>query len=190
MSVIIGANDIKVGNVLKYDGKLCIVLSRDHVRTGKGGAYVSGDMKDLGKGNKFSYRMNSKDNVERGILDSVICQFSYKSDDVVTLLDQDYETVEVPLDLFDDKHVYLVEGIGNVVIKYNDEIPVMAEIPEKVILEVVDTQVSMKGQTITSSYKPAKLSNGINVGVPPFINVGDKIVVNTVTGEYVERAKK
>ncbi|WP_433949043.1 elongation factor P [Brevundimonas diminuta] len=185
----INANTIKPGMVLQHNGGLWVVTKASHVKPGKGGAFANVEAKNLETGNKLNERFRSEDKVERVTLEQR--DYSYLFDNGETLVfmdDESYEQIELQKGwVGEDRIPYLQEGM-KVVIELHEERPIGLELPEQVVLEVVETEPTVKGQTASSSYKPAKASNGIRVMIPPFMSTGEKIVVDTSTGEYVRRA--
>ncbi|MBD3818366.1 MAG: elongation factor P [Brevundimonas diminuta] len=155
----------------------------------KGGAFANVEAKNLETGNKLNERFRSEDKVERVTLEQR--DYSYLFDNGETLVfmdDESYEQIELQKGwVGEDRIPYLQEGM-KVVIESHEDRPIGLELPEQVVLEVVETEPTVKGQTASSSYKPAKASNGIRVMIPPFMSTGEKIVVDTSTGEYVRRA--
>lgn len=189
VNVKIIANDIRVGNVLEYNKRLWVVLKTMHTQPGKGGAYMQIEMKDIKDGTKNNIRFRSGETVEKVHLDQKMYQYLYEEDDSITLMDKDtFEQRLVSKDLVGEQAPFLQEGMEVALEMHNDE-PILIMLPETVVIEVVECEPVVKGQTVTSSYKPAILANGIRISVPPFINQGDKIVVKIETQEYMERAK-
>ncbi len=185
----INANTIKPGMVLQHNGGLWVVTKASHVKPGKGGAFANVEAKNLETGNKLNERFRSEDKVERVTLEQR--DYSYLFDNGETLVfmdDESYEQIELQKGwVGEDRIPYLQEGM-KVIIESHEERPIGLELPEQVVLEVVETEPTVKGQTASSSYKPAKASNGIRVMIPPFMSTGEKIIVDTSTGEYVRRA--
>lgn len=185
----INANTIKPGMVLQHNGGLWVVTKASHVKPGKGGAFANVEAKNLETGNKLNERFRSEDKVERVTLEQR--DYSYLFDNGETLVfmdDESYEQIELQKDwVGEDRIPYLQEGM-KVIIESHEDRPIGLELPEQVVLEVVETEPTVKGQTASSSYKPAKASNGIRVMIPPFMSTGEKIIVDTSTGEYVRRA--
>jgi elongation factor P len=185
----INAIDIKPGNVLEHQNKLWIVLKRDLVQPGKGGAFAQVEMRDLRGGSKLSERFRTQETVECVRLDEKEMQYLYMEDDMATFMDnEDYEQVQVPREVIGSPADFLADGMTCNVTMYEGT-ALSVELPQSVTLEVVEADPVVKGQTAASSYKPAKLSNGVKTSVPPFIETGERIVVKTEDGSYVERAK-
>ena len=184
----INGNAIKIGNVIEHKGGLWRAVKTEHTQPGKGGAYLQVELRNLRDGSKLNERFRASENVERVRLEQKSYQYLYGDDDTITFMNmEDYEQIGLNRDLVGDQEVYLQDGMV-VEIEFNDEEPLGVQVPEKVTLEVTETEPVVKGQTAANSYKPAVLENGVRVTVPPFIDIGDKIVVNTLAGEYVERA--
>jgi elongation factor P len=179
---------IRVGNVLEHKKQLWVVTKTQHVKPGKGGAFNQVEMKDIRNGTKLNERFRSDESVERVRLEQVDYQFLYaEGDDLVFMNQTDYEQISLPADLLGDSLPFL-EGSMMVTIELYESEPISVTLPQHVTLEVTETEPVIKGQTVSSSYKPAILSNGVRITVPPFISVGDKIVVDTGEVSYVERA--
>ena len=185
----INAIDLKPGNVLEHQNKLWIVLKRDLVQPGKGGAFAQLELRDLRGGNKSTERFRTQEAVERVRLDEKEMQFLYVEGDQITLMDNDsFEQVTVPRELIGDPADFLKDGMLCQVTLYEGT-PISVEIPPTVVMEIVEADPVVRGQTASSSYKPGKLENGRRVMIPPFIETGTRIVVNTADASYVERAK-
>ena len=185
----INAIDLKPGNVLEHDNKLWIVLKREIVQPGKGGAFTQIEIRDLRSGNKATERFRTQEAVERVRLDEKEMQFLYMEDDNATFMDNDtFEQVAVPRDLIGDPADFLQDGMVCKVMTYEGT-PLSVDIPPSVTLEVVEADPVVRGQTASSSYKPGKLENGRRVMIPPHIAAGTRIVINTADGSYIERAK-
>ena len=186
----IDGNEIKVGNILEIDKKLWRVLKTQHTQPGKGGAYIQAELKEIKDGTKTNTRFRSSETVERAILDEKKFQFLYEDDKKYFFMDEEtYEQIELGSELIPDyQSKFLIEN-DNVILQFYNEKAVGIELPDNVILKVVDTEGVVKGQTAASSYKPAILERGIKTSVPQFISVDDKVVVNTIDGSYVEKAK-
>lgn len=185
----ISANEIRVGNVLEHNSKLWIVTKTQHVQPGKGGAFIQAEMKELKGGQKLNERFRSADTVEKVFLEEKAFQFLYRDGEYLHFMDQaTFEQVQLPADLVGDSVAFLSDGmIVNICLYEND--PISVELPQTVVLEIVEAEPVVKGQTATSSYKPAVLSNGVKVMVPQHIESGTRVVVDTSDGSYVERAK-
>ncbi len=182
-------NSISVGNVIIYNGKYCIITKREHVKPGKGGAFLQVEMKDLKSGNKLMNRFNTTDDVEKANLEDKSYQYQYMDADNLALMDMEtYEQILLNKSLVGDAIPFLQDGM-DVVVEYCDGNPLRIRLPEKVVVSIQSTEATVKGQTATASFKPAILENGVRVMVPPFIKSDDKIIVRTEDASYVERAK-
>jgi elongation factor P len=186
----INANSIRVGNILEYEKELWIVLAPpSHVKPGKGPAYVQLVMRNVKTGSKLNTRFSSSDTVEKVRLDQKDYQFLFLDGDNIALMDTEtYDQITIPSDILEEKVAFLQDGMVVTVESYEDQ-PLNLILPETVVLEIVEAEPVVKGQTAASSYKPAIMNNGIRVMVPPFVEVGDKIIVKTEDSSYVERAK-
>lgn len=183
------AGQIRSGNVMELNNKIYLVTHHEIVAPGNWRAMIHLEMKDVVSGTKNVERYRTNEIVERVRLEQQPCQFLYANDDTYTFMNNDtYDQFEVSGDFLGQKAKYLQDGM-QVKIEMYEERVLGVELPEKVILEVVETEPVLKGQTVTSSYKPAILENGIRTDVPPFIDAGTKIVVRTEDSTYVERAK-
>ena len=184
----INGNEIRPGNVLEHDGGLWIAVKVDHVKPGKGGAFAQVEMKNLRNGSKLNERFRSADKVERVRLEQKDQQFLYESDGMLVFMDQEtFEQVEIPADILGERRPFLQDGMV-IHVEYHEEEALSATLPQKVTCEIVETEPVVKGQTAANSFKPAVLDNGVRVLVPPFVGQGERIVVNTETMEYSERA--
>jgi elongation factor P len=175
----VNANQMRPGHILEHNGKLMVVLKTAIVQPGKGGAFIQLEMKDVRTGNKMVERFRTQETVERARLDEHEMQFLFSEGDVYTV---------IPKEVIGDPAVYLQEGMS-VNVQTHEGSPLAVELPATVTLEVVEADPVVKGQTASSSYKPAKLDNGERVLVPPHIEAGTRIVVHTSDGTYLERAK-
>lgn len=185
----VDANTVRKGHVLEHNGKLWLVIKSELMIPGKGNAIAQIEMRDVRTGIKTNERFRTQETVERVQLMDHEMQFLFSSGDDYTFMDQaSYEQLVVSKEVIGDPVVFLQEGmVCNV--KTYEGAALSVDIPSSVVLEIVEADPVVKGQTASSSYKPAKLSNGVRVMVPPFIEAGTKIVVNTSDGSYVERAK-
>ena len=185
----VGANTLKPGLVLEYQGGLWSVVKTEHVKPGKGGAFAQVEMKNLVTGTKLNERFRSEETLDRAILEQRDHSFLYEDGEMLVFMDQEnYEQVHLSKEwVGEDQVQYLHDGMV-VVIESHDEKPISMTLPDTVVLEVMETEPTIKGQTASSSYKPAKASNGMRIMIPPFMGVGERIVVSTVTGEYMKRA--
>jgi elongation factor P len=185
----ISANEIRPGNVLEHKDRLWQVVRTEHVKPGKGPAYQQAELKDLVDGTKLNERFRAVETVERVRLDEQSYQFLYEEGGKLNLMDQEsFEQIGIDQDLIGDRLPFLKEGMTITVLSYDDR-PLMAHLPETAVLEVVEADPVVKGQTAAASYKPAVLDNGIRIMVPPHIETGTRVVVNIADAAYVERAK-
>ena len=184
------ASSIRKGNILERDdGQLYVVLSAESFHPGKGTPTTQIDMRRLSDGVKTTDRYKTTEQVERAYVEDSNFNYLYQDGDGYTFMNaESYDQVIVPPDVIGDQAAYLQEGMTCILSMFNGT-PVAIQLPARVILEIVDTEPAMKGQTASSSYKPAKLSNGVRIMVPPHIQTGTKVVVQTLDGSYVERAK-
>lgn len=184
----INGNEIRPGNIIEHDGGLWIAVKTAHVKPGKGGAFAQVELKNIRSGTKLNERFRSADKVERVRLDQKDQQFLYETDGMLVFMNtESFEQTEIPSDILGDRRPFLQDGM-TVKVEFHDEEALSCSLPEKVICEITETEPVVKGQTAANSFKPAILDNGVRVMVPPFVGAGEKIVVNTETGEYVERA--
>ena len=184
----IDANSIRVGHILEHERKLWVVLKTMHTQPGKGGAYMQVEMKGVQDGIKINVRFRSKEFVEKAQLDVKDYQYLYAEGDYLTLMDiTDYEQITVNASLVGDLRPFLKDGMI-VVVQLYDNAPMSISLPEKLEGVIAECEPVVKGQTATSSYKPAILENGVRIMVPQFINQGDKILIRSETLEYLERA--
>ncbi|HLY46654.1 MAG TPA: elongation factor P [Stellaceae bacterium] len=185
----INAIDLKPGNVLEHQNKLWLVLKRELVQPGKGGSFAQVELRDLRGGTKLNERFRTQETVERVRLDEKEMQFLYMEGDQATFMDNDnFEQVSVPRELIGDPADFLQDGMTCKVMTYEGT-PLSLEMPPSVVMQIVEADPVVRGQTASSSYKPGRLENGRRVMIPPFIETGTRIVVNTADGSYVERAK-
>jgi elongation factor P len=183
------ANDVRVGNIIDHQGKLWRVLKTDHVKPGKGGAFVQMEMKAIKEGTKLNERFRSTENIETAHYEEKEFQFLFEDGDNVTIMDNEtYEQQEISKELFGGKEAYLQDGMTITLEVAQDQI-IAARVPNQVVLEITEAEAVVKGQTAAGSNKPAMLENGIRVMVPQFIESGDKIIVSTAEDEYVKRAE-
>ena len=187
----IDGNQIKVGNILEINSKLWRVLKTQHTQPGKGGAYIQVEMKELKDGTKMNERFRSSESVERAILDEKICQFLYVSNNKFVFMDNvSYEQLEIGNDIISDEQKKYLKENENITLQLYENKPVGIALPDNIILKIIETESVVKGQTATSSYKPAILEGNIKTSVPPFIEIGDSVVINTFDSSYIEKAKK
>ncbi|HUX79110.1 MAG TPA: elongation factor P [Alphaproteobacteria bacterium] len=186
----ISGNAIRPGNIIQHKNRLWVAVKTQHTQPGKGGAYLQVELKDIRDGTKLNERFRSSESVERVRLDEKEYQFLYEEGDAIALMDlENFEQMHLAKELLGDSVAYLKDGMMLTVVSHEGDI-VGAELPESVIMEIVEAEPVVKGQTASSSYKPAILENGVRIMVPPHIGTGTKVVVNTADGTYVERAKE
>ena len=183
------ANLIRAGQVIEHDGRRWTVLKQQIITPGKGGAFIQVEMRDLRSGNKTNERWRTADTVERLMTEEKEYTYSYTDGSNLVLMDPEtFEQTHVSADLLGDAAPFLQDNM-TVSVDLVEGDPVAVHLPPTVVLEVVEADPVVKGQTAASSYKPAKLSNGVKTSVPPFIETGERIVVRTEDASYVERAK-
>ena len=183
----INAGEIRVGMLLEYKNDLWLVLKTQHVKPGKGGAFAQVEMKSVGKNTKLNERFRSSETVEKASLEET--NFSYLYDDEINYIFMDpktFEQIEIKKDIIGEKGKLLTENL-EVKVSFHNESPISVELPNQVKLKIETTDVALKGQTVSSSYKPAKLDNGLNIQVPPFIESGDEVIIDTRNLEYVKK---
>jgi elongation factor P len=186
----INGNAIKVGNVIEFEGKLWVAVKTQHTQPGKGGAYMQVELKNLTEGTKTNVRFRSAETVERVILDTQPYQYLYaEGSDLIFMDQQTYDQITLSSDFVGDAADFLQDGMVVNVSSYEGK-PLSIQLPDTVVLEISEADPVVKGQTASSSYKPAVLANGMKVMVPPHIGSGMKIVINTDDRSYVERAKE
>ena len=180
--------DIRPGNIIEYEGGIWRAVKIQHTQPGKGGAYMQVELKNLIDGRKTNVRFRSAEVVERVRLDTKDYQFLYRDGDMLVFMDTDtYEQVSLPEDLLGDAAAFLQDGMQVKLDMYNER-PISVELPDQVEATIIEADAVVKGQTASSSYKPAVLDNGVKVLVPPHITAGTKIVVDVYNREYVRRA--
>ena len=183
------ANSIRVGNVIEFQNQLWSVLKREHVKPGKGGAYIQVEMKNIVTGNKTNTRYNSSEDVDVAYVEQRNYQFQYIDQDELVAMDMEsFETVQFKKTLVGDPLPFLQEGM-NIRVEYCNDKPISIALPEQVNGIVAQADAVVKGQTASASYKPAILENGVRVLVPPFVESGEEIIVRTEDFTYVGRAK-
>tara|TARA_B100001245_G_C22868077_1_gene417506 strand:+ start:60 stop:620 length:561 start_codon:yes stop_codon:yes gene_type:complete len=183
----INASDIRVGMLLEYKGDLWQVLKTQHVKPGKGGAFAQVEMKSLNKNTKLNERFRSSESIEKAFLDEL--KFNYLYDDETNyyfMNPKSFDQINIKKEIVGEKGKMLTENL-EVNISFYNEKPLAVDLPNQVTCKVDATDVALKRQTVSSSYKPATLDNGINIQVPPFIESGDQIIVDTRTIEYIKK---
>ena len=183
----INAGEIRVGMLLEYKNDLWQVLKTQHVKPGKGGAFAQVEMKSLNKNTKLNERFRSSETVEKASLEETTFNYLYSDEANHFFMDpKTFEQIEIKKEIVGDKGKLLSENLQVSVSFYNEN-PLSIELPNQVQCKIETTDVALKGQTVSSSYKPATLDNGLNIQVPPFIEAGDEIVVDTRNLEYIKK---
>ena len=183
----INASEIRVGMLLEYKDDLWQVLKTQHVKPGKGGAFAQVEMKSMNKNTKLNERFRSSESVEKASLDEINFNFLYEDENNYFFMNpKSFEQIEIKKDIIGEKGKLLTENLQVSVNFYNDS-PMSINLPNQVNCKIESTDVALKGQTVSSSYKPATLDNGMNIQVPPFIESGDTVVVDTRNLEYVKK---
>ena len=181
------ASEIRVGMLIEYKNDLWQVLKTQHVKPGKGGAFAQVEMKSVNKNTKLNERFRSSESVEKASLDETKFNYLYDDETDYHFMDpKSYEQINIKKETIGEKGKMLTENL-EVSISFYNEKPLTVELPNQVTCTIDATDVALKGQTVSSSYKPATLDNGVNIQVPPFIESGDKIIVDTRTMEYVKK---
>ena len=181
------ASEIRVGMLIEYKNDLWQVLKTQHVKPGKGGAFAQVEMKSVNKNTKLNERFRSSESVEKASLDETKFNYLYGDETDYYFMDpKSYEQINIKKEIIGEKGKMLTENL-EVSISFYNEKPLTVELPNQVTCTIDTTDVALKGQTVSSSYKPATLDNGVNIQVPPFIASGDKIIVDTRTMEYVKK---
>lgn len=185
---MIVATKLRVGMMVIYEGDLCRVLKTDHVTPGKGNAHMAATLRSVKTGNSFPCRWNSGDKIEQAFLEEHEMQYLYDDGDVYHLMNtENFEQIAMDHEMFGDAIQYILPN-QNVKVTFYDGNPVGIDLPQTVVLKVVEAEPSLKKQTATGSYKKCKVETGLEVQVPPFVEAGDSIRVSTETGDYMERA--
>ncbi len=185
----INGNAIRPGNVIEHKGRLWVVVKIQHTQPGKGGAYLQVELKDIRDGTKRNERFRSAETVERVRVDEKEFQFLYADGDQFTFMDTEtYDQLTLDRNMVGDQAVYLQDGM-TAMVQSIEGAPITVQLAESVVLEVVETEAVIKGQTAAGSFKPALLENGVRTMVPPHVAVGTRIVVSTADGSYRERAR-
>ena len=181
------ASEIRVGMLIEYKNDLWQVLKTQHVKPGKGGAFAQIEMKSVNKNTKLNERFRSSESVEKASLDETKFNYLYDDEDNYYFINpKSFEQINIKKEIIGEKGKMLSENLEVSISFYNDE-PLTVELPNQVTCVVLTTDVALKGQTVSSSYKPATLDNGINIQVPPFIENDDKIIIDTRTMEYIKK---
>lgn len=184
----INGNEIRPGNIIEHKGALWIAVKTQAVKPGKGPAYAQVELKNAIDGTKLNERFRSSETVERVRLEQKDYQFLFADGDMLTFMDTDtYEQIQIPVGLLEERAAFLQDGM-KVTVESHEGRAIGIALPDQVTLQVVEAEPVVKGQTAASSYKPAKLENGVRVLVPPFVGVGERVVVDTNELTYVRRA--
>ena len=183
----ISGNEIRVGMLIEHKDDLWQVLKTQHVKPGKGGAFAQVEMKSVNKNTKLNERFRSSDYVEKASLDEIKFNFLYEDEtDYYFINQKSFEQINIKKNIVGEKGRMLTENLEVNISFYNDR-PLIVELPNQITSKIASTEVALKRQTISSSYKPAILDNGLNIQVPPFIESGDTIIVDTRTIEYIKK---
>ena len=183
----INAGEIRVGMLIEYKNDLWQVLKTQHVKPGKGGAFAQVEMKSINKNTKLNERFRSSETVEKASVDEIKYNFLYEDENNYFFMDlKSFEQIEIKKDIVGEKGKLLTENL-EVSINFYNEIPLSVDLPNQVTCRIDTTEAALKGQTVSSSYKPAVLNNGLSVQVPPFIDSGDEIIIDTRNLEYIKK---
>ena len=183
----INAGEIRVGMLLEYKNDLWQVLKTQHVKPGKGGAFAQVEMKSLNKNTKLNERFRSSETVEKASLEEIDFNYLYNDENNYIFMDpKTFEQIEIKKNVIGEKGKLLTENLEVTVSFYNEN-PISVDLPNQVTCKIESTDAALKGQTVSSSYKPAILANGLNIQVPPFIETGDSIVLDTRSLEYIKK---
>ena len=183
----INASEIRVGMLLEHKNDLWQVLKTQHVKPGKGGAFAQVEMKSVNKNTKLNERFRSSESVEKASLDEVNFNYSYEDENNYYFMNpKSFEQVQIKKDIVGEKGKLLMENL-EVTISFYNENPIAIDLPNQVKCKIESTDAALKGQTVSSSYKPAVLDNGLNIQVPPFIESGDEIILDTRNFEYIKK---
>ena len=183
----INAGEIRVGMLLEYKSDLWQVLKTQHVKPGKGGAFAQVEMKSLNKNTKLNERFRSSETVEKASLEETNYNFLYEDENNYFFMEpKSFEQIEIKKNIVGEKGKLLTENL-EVSVSFYNESPISVDLPNHVTCKIETTDAALKGQTVSSSYKPAVLNNGLNIQVPPFIETGDEVIVDTRNLEYVKK---
>ena len=183
----INATEIRVGMILEHKDDLWEVLKTQHVKPGKGGAFAQVEMKSLNKNTKLNERFRSNETVEKASLEEIKFNYLYDDEtDYFFMNPESFEQINIKKEVVGDKGKMLAENL-EVIINFHDETPLSINLPNQIKAKIETTDAALKGQTVSASYKPATLDNGLSIQVPPFIESGDEIIVDTRTIEYVKK---
>ena len=183
----INAGEIRVGMLIEYKNDLWQVLKTQHVKPGKGGAFAQVEMKSINKNTKLNERFRSSETVEKASVDEIKFNFLYEDENSYFFINpKSFEQIEIKKKIVGEKGKLLTENL-EVSINFYNEIPLSVDLPNQVNCKIDTTEAALKGQTVSSSYKPAVLNNGLSVQVPPFIESGDEIIIDTRNLEYIKK---
>jgi len=183
----INASEIRVGMLIEYKNDLWQVLKTQHVKPGKGGAFAQVEMKSVNKNTKLNERFRSSETVEKASLEEINYNFLYEDENNYFFMEpKSFEQIEIKKEIVGEKGKLLTENLVVSVSFYNES-PISIDLPNQVKCKIETTDVALKGQTVSSSYKPAVLSNGLNIQVPPFIESGDEVIIDTRNLEYIKK---
>ena len=183
----INAGEIRVGMLLEYKNDLWQVLKTQHVKPGKGGAFAQVEMKSVGKNTKLNERFRSSETVEKASVEEIKYNYLYEDENNYFFMSpKTFEQIEVKKDIVGEKGKLLTENL-DVLVSFYNESPISVELPNQVKCKIETTDAAIKGQTASSSYKPATLENSLNIQVPPFIEVGDDVIIDTRNLEYIKK---
>ena len=183
----INASEIRVGMLLEYKNDLWQVLKTQHVKPGKGGAFAQVEMKSVNKNTKLNERFRSSETVEKASLDEIKYNFLFEDENNYIFMEpKSFEQIEIKKAIIGEKGKLLSENLEVTVSIFNDT-PITVDLPNQVTCKIKETDVALKGQTVSSSYKPATLNNGLNIQVPPFIEVDDEVIIDTRNLEYIKK---
>ena len=183
----INASEIRVGMLLEYKNDLWQVLKTQHVKPGKGGAFAQVEMKSVNKNTKLNERFRSSETVEKASLDEIKYNFLFEDENNYIFMDpKSFEQIEIKKAIIGEKGKLLTENLEVTVSIFNDT-PITIDLPNQITCKIKETDVALKGQTVSSSYKPATLINGLNIQVPPFIEVDDEVIIDTRNLEYIKK---
>ena len=181
------ASEIRVGMLIEYKDDLWQILKTQHVKPGKGGAFAQIEMKSVNRNTKLNERYRSNESVEKASLDEIKFNYLYdEENDYFFMNPKSFEQINIKKEIVGDKGKLLTENL-EVNISFYNENPISVELPKQIMCQISETDVALKGQTVSSSYKPATLDNGLNIQVPPFIESGDNILIDTRTMEYIKK---
>ena len=183
----INAGEIRVGMLIEYKNDLWEILKTQHVKPGKGGAFAQVEMKSVNKNTKLNERFRSNETVEKASVEEMNLNYLYNDENNYFFIDpKTFEQIEIKKDIIGEKSILLSENL-EVGINFYNEIPISINLPNQISCKIETTDVALKGQTVSSSYKPATLNNGLIIQVPPFIEAGDEVIIDTRNLEYIKK---